>query len=117
MTKVAGVDLSLALSRAQFIQRVREAYYRDEEELRPRRHYPTRVPLHVLAVTSEIYPLIKTGGLADVTGALPKALSTYGIETHTLVPGYPSILALARLHPPLMEFDDLLGEKATLRHL
>jgi starch synthase len=82
-----------------------------------RRRAVTRVPLHVLAVTSEIYPLVKTGGLADVTGALPKALSTFGIETHTLIPGYPSILALARLHPPLMEFDDLLGEKATLRHL
>ncbi len=117
MTKVAGVDLSLVLGRAQFIQRVRDAYHREEDELRPRRPSPTRVPLHVLAVTSEIYPLVKTGGLADVTGALPKALSTYGIATHTLVPGYPSILALARLHPPLMEFDDLLGEKATLRHL
>ncbi|RKE86227.1 starch synthase [Rhizobium sp. AG855] len=117
MTKVAGLDLSLALSRAQFIQRVRAAYHRDEEEVPNRRRAITRVPLHVLAVTSEIYPLVKTGGLADVTGALPKALATYGIETHTLIPGYPSILALARLHPPLMEFDDLLGEKASLRHL
>ena len=68
MSKVAGVDLSLALSRAQFIQRVRDAYHREEDELRPRRPSPTRVPLHVLAVTSEIYPLVKTGGLADVTG-------------------------------------------------
>lgn len=117
MTKMARLDLSLALSRAQFIQRVREAYYRDESESSNRRRAITRVPLHVLAVTSEIYPLVKTGGLADVTGALPKALATFGIETHTLIPGYPSILALARLHPPLMEFDDLLGEKATLRHL
>ena len=30
--------------------------------------------MRVLAVASEIYPLIKTGGLADVTGALPEAL-------------------------------------------
>ncbi|MGL3605825.1 glycogen synthase GlgA [Rhizobium sp. G187] len=73
--------------------------------------------MNVLAVTSEIFPLVKTGGLADVTGALPKALARFGIRTHTLVPGYPSILALARLHPPLMEFDSLLGERATLRHL
>ena len=30
--------------------------------------------MQVLAVTPEIFPLIKTGGLADVTGALPIAL-------------------------------------------
>ena len=78
---------------------------------------PTRRRLKVLAVTSEIYPLVKTGGLADVTGALPKALSAFRIDTHSLVPGYPALLDQARHHPPLMEFDDLLGERATLRHL
>jgi starch synthase len=49
-------------------------------------------PLHVLAVASEIYPLIKTGGLADVTGALPAALRAEGVESRTLVPGYPDLL-------------------------
>ena len=33
----------------------------------------------VLAVTAELYPLIKTGGLADVTGALPAALAGQGM--------------------------------------
>ena len=50
-------------------------------------------PVRVLSVASEIYPLIKTGGLADVTGALPKALKAEGIETSTLVPGYPDVLS------------------------
>jgi starch synthase len=49
-------------------------------------------PVRVLSVASEIYPLIKTGGLADVTGALPTALKADGIETRTVVPGYPSVL-------------------------
>jgi len=49
-------------------------------------------PLRVLAVASEIYPLVKTGGLADVTGALPGALQAEGIETRTLVPGYQQLL-------------------------
>jgi starch synthase len=49
-------------------------------------------PVRVLAVASEIYPLVKTGGLADVTGALPSALQAEGIETRTLVPGYPQLL-------------------------
>jgi len=48
--------------------------------------------LRVLSIASEIYPLIKTGELADVTGALPIALKAEGIEVRTLVPGYPSVL-------------------------
>src|SRR5262245_59297692 len=38
--------------------------------------------LRVLSVASEIYPLIKIGELADVTGALPIALKPEGIEVH-----------------------------------
>jgi starch synthase len=49
-------------------------------------------PLRVLAVASEIYPIIKTGGLADVAGALPTALRAYDIETRTLIPGYPDVI-------------------------
>ena len=48
--------------------------------------------LVALSVASEIYPLIKTGGLADVTGALPAALAAEDIDMHTLVPGYPAIM-------------------------
>ena len=48
--------------------------------------------LRVLSVASEIYPLIKTGELADVTGALPIALKPEGIEVRTVVPGYPSVM-------------------------
>ncbi|MDB5518367.1 MAG: hypothetical protein JWQ17_5125, partial [Tardiphaga sp.] len=50
------------------------------------------MPLKVLSVASEIYPIIKTGGLADVVGALPAALKAEGIETRALVPGYPDVL-------------------------
>jgi starch synthase len=48
--------------------------------------------LKVLSVASEIYPLIKTGGLADVTGALPKVLAAEGVNMRTIVPGYPAVL-------------------------
>jgi starch synthase len=43
--------------------------------------------LRVLSVASEIYPLIKTGGLADVAGALPLALAKESVEMRSLVPG------------------------------
>jgi len=49
--------------------------------------------LRVLSVVSEVYPLIKTGGLADVAGALPAALARESIEMRTLVPGYPALVA------------------------
>jgi starch synthase len=49
--------------------------------------------MKVLAVASELYPLVKTGGLADVVGALPSALAPYGVTVLTLVPGYPAVMA------------------------
>jgi starch synthase len=39
-----------------------------------------------------MFPLVKTGGLADVTGALPLALAAEGVAVTTLLPGYPAVL-------------------------
>ncbi len=47
----------------------------------------------VLSVASEAVPLIKTGGLADVVGALPGALAQLGWQTRVLLPAYPGVLA------------------------
>ncbi|MCP3733690.1 glycogen synthase GlgA [Sphingomonas sp. RP10(2022)] len=47
--------------------------------------------LNVLSVASEAFPLVKTGGLADVVGALPDALMPHGVATTTLIPGYPAV--------------------------
>jgi starch synthase len=49
--------------------------------------------MRVLFVASEIYPLAKTGGLADVSGALPRALFDLGIDIQLIMPGYPQALA------------------------
>lgn len=48
--------------------------------------------MKVLSVASEAYPLAKTGGLADVVGALPAALKTHGVGTTTFLPGYPAVM-------------------------
>jgi starch synthase len=48
--------------------------------------------MKILFVTSEVYPLIKTGGLADVSGALPAALQTLGQDVRLLIPGYTPVL-------------------------
>ena len=48
--------------------------------------------LHLLFATSEVFPLVKTGGLADVSGALPAALARLGAEVILLLPGYAAAL-------------------------
>lgn len=52
--------------------------------------------MKVLFVSSEVFPLIKTGGLADVSGSLPTALQGLGVDIRILVPGYPTVLAAVK---------------------
>jgi starch synthase len=51
---------------------------------------PPKLP--VLFVTSEAAPLVKTGGLADVSGSLPVALMHQGVDVRVLMPGYPAVM-------------------------
>jgi starch synthase len=69
-------------------------------------------PVDVLSVVSEIFPLIKTGGLADVTGALPGALAAEDVVVRSLVPGYPSVLAALESGVVVATLDDLFGAAA-----
>ncbi len=50
------------------------------------------MPFGILSVTSELHPLIKTGGLADVAGALPIALAQHGMDVRSLMPAYQQLL-------------------------
>src|SRR6516225_3818847 len=68
--------------------------------------------IRVLSVASEVFPLIKTGGLADVVGALPIALKAQDVDTCTLVPGYPAVLSSLRMAAPVVEWAPFFGGKA-----
>nr|WP_202986783.1 glycogen synthase GlgA [Pseudoroseomonas ludipueritiae] len=68
----------------------------------------------VLSVASELFPLIKTGGLADVAGALPGALAAQGIATRSLIPGYPRVLRALEAAEPVLELGTLFGGPARL---
>ena len=49
--------------------------------------------MRVLFASAEVYPLVKTGGLADVTAALPQALSNLRVDVQLIVPAYPQALS------------------------
>ena len=70
--------------------------------------------IEVLSVASEAYPLIKTGGLADVAGALPGALAPRGVTMRTLLPGYPAVKGALSGGRQVAEMGDLWGGPARL---
>jgi len=65
--------------------------------------------MKVLHVAAEIFPLVKTGGLADVVGALPQALIEAGAEARLLLPGLPAISDAVLHQTTLYEFGPLFG--------
>jgi starch synthase len=52
--------------------------------------------MRVLHVAAEVYPFVKTGGLADVVGALPAAQAALGADVRVLLPGLPTLVQLLR---------------------
>jgi len=70
--------------------------------------------ISVLSVASEAVPLVKTGGLADVAGALPSAVADHGVAMTTLLPGYPAVMAAVAKGKTLHSWESLFGEPARL---
>ena len=52
--------------------------------------------MRLMFVTSEAYPLAKTGGLADVSRSLPAALQRQGAEVQVVIPAYPRAIVQLR---------------------
>lgn len=71
----------------------------------------------ILSVASECAPFVKTGGLADVVGALPAALAAYSDEVRTLVPGYPALMKRARKAKTVASFKGFFGGPARVLSL
>src|SRR5579875_3755511 len=51
----------------------------------------TGTPLKVLILAAEIVPFAKVGGLADIVGALPKALQALGHDVRLVMPRYRQV--------------------------
>ncbi|WP_372525070.1 glycogen synthase GlgA [Piscinibacter sp.] len=72
--------------------------------------------MKVLHVAAEIFPLVKTGGLADVVGALPQALIAQGADVRLLLPGLPAIADVVLHQKTVCEIGPAFGAaRATLR--
>ncbi|MEM7303250.1 MAG: glycogen synthase GlgA [Pseudomonadota bacterium] len=71
--------------------------------------------MKVLSTASELYPLVKTGGLADVAGALPLALKSHDVKVTAMVPGYPVVMKELKRTDEVCAIDDCFGGPATLR--
>jgi starch synthase len=65
--------------------------------------------MRVLSVASECVPFVKTGGLADVVGALPRVMGGQGVDMRVLLPGYPQVMAAIGDGETVMEDDTLFG--------
>lgn len=70
---------------------------------------PATPPLRVLHVAAEVYPLVKTGGLADVAAALPPALRAAGADVRLLAPGLPQMLDAVLHQKRVLELGALFG--------
>ncbi|NDW05197.1 glycogen synthase GlgA [Jiella pacifica] len=73
--------------------------------------------MRILSIASEVFPLIKTGGLADVAGALPGALAAHGCDVVTMLPGYPVVMqeiARAKAEVEAFQLAPVLGCEARI---
>ncbi|WP_410499136.1 glycogen synthase GlgA [Chitinibacter sp. S2-10] len=70
--------------------------------------------MKILQVCAEMYPLLKTGGLADVSGALPLALARQGAEVRVLLPGFPAILKALDISGEVVALHSFAGDLRVL---
>ena len=69
--------------------------------------------MRVLEIASEAVPFAKTGGLADVAGALPEALAKLGCEVTLVLPAYRDVFSKALpIEPTGIEFEVPLGARS-----
>ena len=68
--------------------------------------------MKILFVASECAPFIKTGGLADVIGAVPKALDPLGANVRILLPAYPALSGELAKGKEVLSLPDLHGGPA-----
>ena len=70
--------------------------------------------MKLLFAASEAYPLLKTGGLADVAGSLPEVIRQQGVDVRLLLPAYGDVLASLASPPTVVAELVLAGESVRI---
>jgi len=70
--------------------------------------------VNLLFVASECAPFVKTGGLADVIGAVPKSLAPQGASARVMLPLYPALAPVAEKAEVVWQSDAVQGGAARL---
>ncbi|MEN9416537.1 MAG: glycogen synthase GlgA [Pseudomonadota bacterium] len=65
--------------------------------------------MRVLHTAAEVFPLVKTGGLADVVAALPAALRGQGVDARLLLPGLPALMGVLEGRERIAELGSVFG--------
>ena len=65
--------------------------------------------MRVLHVAAEVFPLVKTGGLADVVAALPPAQIALGADVRLLLPGLPAVMEGVRGARQVIDIGNCFG--------
>ena len=74
--------------------------------------------MRVFEIASEAVPFAKTGGLADVTGALPEALAGLGCDVSLVMPAYGEVFSKGlTIEPTGIEFEVPIGARAPLARI
>lgn len=68
--------------------------------------------MRILHTCAEFFPLVKTGGLADVTAALSKAQTAVGVDARILIPAFPAIKAGIKHTDTVLALDTFAGRVA-----
>ncbi len=71
--------------------------------------------MRVLHVSTELFPLLKTGGLADVIGALPEAQIAVGTDVRIMLPAFPDVCKGIPKSVLVADIDTFAG-KVSLRY-
>jgi len=68
--------------------------------------------MNLLFVASECAPFVKTGGLADVIGAVPKTLASMGVRVKIMLPAYPALAGIMAQGKTVLKLENLHGGPA-----
>ncbi len=69
------------------------------------------VDLNVLVVSAEVFPVVKTGGLADVAASLPIALRAIDHDVRILMPAYRGATSIVAARPATRWFRPMIGSE------